>query len=362
MINDQTRYLKYRGIIDSLHENSFLSIKPDVNAYSQNLLEETDMQALGETQESIAYSTASKRIFCDQTAENRVVFSNYFGDSINPETDICYLNDSSFIVSNQLRKMLDPKADFSFMYPANSMSESDAEIEAEELIEAVFGLEMKNVQCHLIPYNFKADVLFLDTNKPYGFEISTSPVVLYCNTASTRLQEEIRLSDEIDNTHFSNTVFQMDTSEAEQMKEKYHLVECQMTNTSEQFDSLRNGMLHIVIMNTVISVLMIILNLSIGSTIIRLQYIINAKRLSVMKILGYSIVQMNASILLLNLFSVIIGLITNLILAAMYHKTNWWLIMLVSVFFILADTFIALLHIQKLERTNTPKILKGGSL
>ena len=266
------------------------------------------------------------------------------------------------LASEKLRSLPDAADDFCYLYPENLPEEYRTEEFAACMIESVFGLDADSVQCRMIPYNVRAEALFIDTNLTNGFEAAESPGCLYCNTASPRVQEAILHGAPPDTAYFQNIMFRLEAVEAEQLKTQYHLTECRMTPAAEQLESMQNTMLRIVMLNTVISILMVLLNLSIGTAIIRLQYIINAKRLSVMKILGYSTLQMHMPVFILNLFSVAIGWITNLILAAMYHKTDWRLILLVGIVFIVADTAAALLHIRKLERTNTPKILKGGSL
>ena len=214
----------------------------------------------------------------------------------------------------------------------------------------------------MIPYDFKATVLYINTDLSNGFEIADSPCVLFCNTARTTFQNAVKNSERLDIAFFQDTMFQVHSSEEEQFNNTYHLSECSFLSAVEVFNAKRSMMMRIVLLNTVISVLMISLHMSVCTAIIRIQYAIHAKRLAVMKILGYSTMQMHASIFILNVFSVIIGLVTNLILSVMYQKTKWMYVLLTGCLLIAADTVVTMYHIRKTERVSTQKILKGGSL
>ena len=84
--------------------------------------------------------------------------------------------------------------------------------------------------------------------------------------------------------------------------------------------------------------------------------------MSVKKILGYSLVKNNISIFELNLFASFIGMITNLISCLMFRISVWYIAVIVAIVLFALENFVSVWYIQKFERVNTAKILKGGSL
>ena len=341
LIQGQMHYLRYKNVTDAHNTAYFLSLKPAPDSD----IEETAAQ-----------------ILLDQLSLDRAQFSYIYAETESPGRYVCCMNDSSMMMTQRLRNLLNPDADFCFLYPENLQSQFCTEDSVHAMIESCFGIDPRTVQCSMIPYDFKATVLYINTALSNGFEIADSPCVLFCNTARITFRNAVKNSARLDTAFFQDTMFQVHPSEEEQFKHTYLLSECRFLPAAEVFNARQAMMMRIVLLNTVISTLMIALHMSVCAAIIRIQYAIHAKRLAVMKILGYSAMQMHASIFILNMFSVIIGLVTNLILSVMYQKTKWIYVLLIGILLIATDTVLTLYHIRRTERVSTQKILKGGSL
>lgn len=362
LILKQTHYLQYQEQIAEYSNHVLLNPKADA-AYYKNLLAQDSETEWDDTPLAFGYYTASQSIMRDALYDERVSFSYQFASYENnsrEETPLCLTNDTKFIVSDKLRGMIDENADLCCFYPNDCTAEQLEDI-VRNLICGSLNLNPDVVHYSFIPYDFRADVLYLDADADNGFEVLESPCCVYCH-----FQPDLKLAMTgngfVDEVLFQNAVFSFNDIDINQLKETYHLAEIQTVSASEQFESRKNAMVRMVLLNSVISVLMILWNFSISATIIRLQYAIHAKRISLMKVLGYSMYQRNLSIFMLNAFSVCIGLITNCILASMYHMTECLLVFAVTGALWFADTLLSYWNMERMEQTETAKILKGGSL
>ena len=97
-------------------------------------------------------------------------------------------------------------------------------------------------------------------------------------------------------------------------------------------------------------------------TIIKLEYKVNAKELSIKKILGYSILNKNRTIFQLNLFGAGISIVTMIIISLMFGMTQVSIVLTIGTALTAIEAGLIVFNILKLERTSIPKILKGGSL
>ena len=122
------------------------------------------------------------------------------------------------------------------------------------------------------------------------------------------------------------------------------------------------SLLRVVLLNSIISLFLMVLEMVIIVTIIKLEYMVNAKELSIKKILGYSVFHKNRTIFLLNFCGAGISIITMIIVSLMFEITKVSTVLLVGTALTVIEAGLIVLNILKLERTNIPKILKGGSL
>lgn len=362
LILQQTHYLQYQEQIAAYSNYVLLHPKVDA-AYYKDLLAQESETEWDDTPLAFGYYTASNSIMRDALYDECVSFSCLFASYENnsgEETPLCLTNDTAFIASDKLREMIDKNADICCFYP-NDCTTEQLEDTVRNLICGSLNLNPDVVHYTFIPYDFHADVLYLDAEANNGFEVLDAPCCVYCHFQPD-LKSAMTGNGFVDEVLFQNSVFSYDNAGISRLKETYHLTEMQTVSAAAQFESRKNAMMRVVLLNSVISVLMILWNFSIGATIIRLQYAIHAKRISLMKVLGYSMHQRNLSVFMLNAFSVCIGLITNCILASMYHMTECSLVFVAAGVFLLADTLLSYWNMERMEQTGTAKILKGGSL
>ena len=114
-------------------------------------------------------------------------------------------------------------------------------------------------------------------------------------------------------------MYRFTEDDIEQLKETYNLREVKVTKVTEQCEQYKASFLRKVLIVTVISAFMMLLEMIIMMTIIRTEYVVNARELAVKKVLGYSIWKKNRELILLNLFSAMIALTTMMVIHFMYN-------------------------------------------
>lgn len=230
------------------------------------------------------------------------------------------------------------------------------------ILEFGIDIEQENYSYNMEYYKKHRNVLYFKYfgDSVLGFDEMENPVFVYCNPS----KETLSLND--GGEHFmldnNDTMICLTPEELQDIKDNYPVEDITYTGVEERSGQDRARIERIALLNTVISVFMLILEGIVIGTIIKMEYIINAKILAIKKVLGYSVLSKNKSIFLLNLFAACIGIVTMLIAALMYKLASWQEIVGIGFGLIVMEWGMILYHIIRFERTGISKILKGGSL
>ena len=133
-------------------------------------------------------------------------------------------------------------------------------------------------------------------------------------------------------------------------------------NVVAQCGQYKSSLLRVLFINTALSLVLLALSIVLISVIVRLEYLVNAKELALKRILGHSVLQRNSAAVLLNLFSILIALITGWILSEMTGLFDKLTLCAVCLLVSLIDAAISLSNMLAAERKNIAQILKGGCL
>lgn len=137
----------------------------------------------------------------------------------------------------------------------------------------------------------------------------------------------------------------------------------QLTNALEKYEYQWSIIKRTLYLNVILTLLILFLEFFIITTILRLEYEVNAIELSIKKVLGYTVWQKNRKILLITVIPTLLGIVAALILRMFIDVEQYYKYLIYgSLLILIIEPFIILSYIRKLERTNVQKILKGGSL
>ena len=359
-------YLKYYSAIDQLSNEYFLNVLPDYKYYNSI----SNDSLITDSQKISIYDNVLHSIIWDSIYDNNLRYVDIsLEDSNKNKVIIC--NDKSLIVTPQLSDMIDEKKDFTVLYPKYFPNELMSYDTVTNVIKSQLGLLPENYTISFTMYDFNSEVLYFNlqeggTTSKIGFDAIKKPAVIYCNLNGEEIKQKQTLSQNLllDNGEFNLNVvrFNLDFKNLELLSTKYHLSECSFTSVPDQFKKIKKTMLRILIINTSISIMIFMIDILTIIMIIKFEYIINAKRLCVKKILGYSVFMNNLSIFGLNLFSTCIGIISNFIGVLMFKYSRWYIVIIIGILILIVEFLIIIKNIYHIESINTANTLKGGCL
>ena len=108
--------------------------------------------------------------------------------------------------------------------------------------------------------------------------------------------------------------------------------------------------------------LILLLNTFVISTILRMEYTLNAKQLLLMKLFGNSIWARNKKIILLTVLTSLASTITAITISLYLHLPHIKYLLIGSVMLFVVEMVVLLFNIGNVEKHNLVKILKGGFL
>ena len=354
LISENGRYLGYYKDINQYADYGFLHVSPAMSISADDYNNE--------------FSIIKTNIFLDCYAQNKVGFSLSVAQDIEGVPIVALNTNMSNLIGNQSLLSSLGNCDYHIFVPQDRPkihSEDNIEF-ALQIAVGLLGQDTNSAQYEVIFYD-NTDVLyfdFLETSKlPVGFDKVENPIFVYCTLSDGQLSAIIQNTDDLSHENiFNNILFKLTENEVDWISKVDGLKEVSYTSLVEQCGQYKSSLLRIVLLNSIISLFLLMLEMVIIVTIIKLEYMVNAKELSIKKILGYSVFHKNRTIFLLNLFGAGISIITMIIVSLMFEITKVSTVLLVGIVLTVIEAGLIMINILKLERANIPKILKGGSV
>lgn len=279
--------------------------------------------------------------------------------------DYCIINsDSKFLLNGfDLKTEPDGNSDFYILVPEEIEFSQNADESVYDCIEMYFGSE-KALSCEKITYSGNGELLTYDSTEELtlGAQSFENPIVIYINNPSLKLNcDSSTLS-----TLFSKMLFNISNSEINTVCEKYQINEkgfyLQGEKVKEKVSDYQAVLNRALLLNTVISAFLLLLELFIISVIIKLEYKVSTIELAVKKVLGYSVFQKNKQIFLLNTYAALIAVVSCTVFCLMYKLAVWYTVIAVGTSVLCLEYVIIAVLITRFEKQNVAKILKGGCL
>lgn len=252
--------------------------------------------------------------------------------------------------------------------PSTHTEKGTAEKNAYEITVSDFGFPL-DIEYETVVYDESAKIPYFESRSPSAVPLSydtvKNPVVIYCDFP-LEILKTVDPSSMLAKSFFTDVMFKVSAQDLEDIEEKYGLEELGLYMTSvkvtDRCGTKKAELTRITLLNTVISIFLLLLGLTIISTLVKLEYKTHATELSLKKILGYPVYRKNRALFLLNVYAAAIGIGTIVIISLMYGYSLWYIVLLMGFLLLLLDCAALTFYIVRLERTSVPKILKGGSL
>ncbi len=351
LIVENSAYLRMYDEINQYEEYSFMQLEIDASS-AETITEEFELAG-----------NIRAEVFCDLYRQNKVALSSYSASDDDEDSPFIYTNQNTIGI-DELEVWIgtDANADFYILYPSDA-DEMDREF-VETTVKGGFGAFSSEAIIEWVEYSSKADIVFFDSytvDYPFGFEKQNDPIIIYCNFPLENLYCEGYFVG-VETMH-ADIMYRLNESDIEYLYETYgEITNISLIGVIERCDEFKASFMRIVLLNTVISVFMLLLECLVVITLIRMEYAVNLKELIIKKILGYSVWKRNQAVFLLNLFTALIGCMTIVICSLMFNISQWYYAVFSSLIFVGVETVLILYFINRIERTSIQRILKGGGL
>lgn len=220
----------------------------------------------------------------------------------------------------------------------------------------------------VIYYQDNIDMVGIDEDYIYGSYLLKNPAIVYNNMSVDQVKnlditKQIGLQDEI-----YDVMYQISS---EKQLEKFnnfiadHNLEGQIirkTNVLEKYENMWIIAKRVLYINLIFSALVLLLEIIIINSIVMLEYKVNAIELSIKKILGYSILQKNRKIILMTVITTIASILTAIIVNIIMKTHVGKYLALGGLIILILELSTIIFYINRIEKSNIQKILKGGSL
>lgn len=315
-------------------------------------------------------------IFFDKYRKGEVKFSYRVASSYDniPETMIIDKNDINLLNTIDEVNDLNLTKDLYVLLPDNLSSKEQkiATENAVDLSEVSLGIYSRKAEYEVI--NYKGDQEIFTFNNDSGkdavvnFNTLINPVIILCNL-SEKVMPEIELhksSNHLFVSDSSGTLYKFTEEDISYYSELFGLnkkgYQIVLTDATERNNYSMNNITRLLTVNIIMSVFMILFELAMIVTIVRLEYMSNSIEMSLKKVLGYSLMKRNRSIFSLYTFGVFIGVLITTISAWILKLDVLNIILYISGVILLAEYITMTHYILNLEKIGVAKILKGGCL
>lgn len=253
--------------------------------------------------------------------------------------------------------------DFYFILPEGM--ENDLEIIDALKISVPFNEVVDSVYDYdVIYYHDNIDIVGIDEDYVYGSHLVKKPAIIYNNMSEDQVKSlKFNSLDEI-----YDLMYQISSEDQLDKFNKFiteHNLEgqfIQKINVLEKYENMWIVAKRVLYINLVFSALVLLLEIIIINSIIILEYKVNAIELSIKKVLGYSILQKNRKIIMMTVITTISSMLIAIIVNIIMKTQIGHYLALGGLIILILEVSVITFNINKIEKSNIQKILKGGNL
>ena len=230
-------------------------------------------------------------------------------------------------------------------------------------IEMNVGCKAEDIEYKVLTAQKPSKALYFDVKEPIhaqlGYVIAKNPVFMYCNTSQLEFCDAQNnfVNPECQNALFSKGFLENDFEFLQKSN-----VTLEAVRAEHVFNSHKMSLIKTVALSFSIIALQILIDLSLISALIRVEYSANCMELSLKKIMGYSVLTKNKSLIFLNVYAALIGIMIAVILFFLLQIPLKIVAVLSGLFVMSLEILIMLWAIERFERANVMKMIKGGAL
>ena len=221
--------------------------------------------------------------------------------------------------------------------------------------------DFKDWKIKYVEYSDSKYFSYLDNNSIDGVERTKNPILIY------QLNNDLKIDGaNLQGYKGEAILFNTTRENLEEICSKYENVlgnyNQVITNVEDQYNYNHTFLVKLLAFLSSLCVVIIFLDIAIILAVSQLEFRRNAMKISLMKILGYGLLNRHKSFLGLVMMENLVVFTGVLILSLISKRIDTKIAILVSALVILIGFIIIIFNIIRIERTNVQKSLKGGCL
>ena len=281
------------------------------------------------------------------------------------ERDYLFVNHEAKSMLQGLEKLADEEAgkdaDILVFIPESKNFDYEKNMSEEVL---GFGINThdpanKDLKIQSVPYSGTKMLSYLSDNSMDGIKSAKNPVVIYQANSETALNPDLAF-------YAGEIIYNCDEDTLKNAASKYTgqlgNTEMVITKVADQYAYSHSFLVKLISFLSSLCIVVLILNIAIIFAISRLEFRNNALRISLMKILGYSLKDRHKTLITTITIQNIILLVGTAIMTAFSSRIDFKICFTVCAVVMAAEYIIIFSNILRTEKTNVQKSLKGGCL
>lgn len=363
---------------DSYYNLSFKNTTGVLSSFSFTGIIANSDDSLESSKKNQGYNTG--RLFLDMYAEDRVALATSMGSwedddgNIHPITaynGICndfidvpeitdFINNEQYDVYIFYKEGIDAVVD-----PVFGTFDDYLMLNLTNLIYDTFGLSESEYTCTIQKYNSQGSAMYFDFSDASiydkGFLIEKNPVVVVLNIRGSNINKNI-INEVKYSINYLDPMYEFSGMELDDVRQKYDLQSIDTTSVADYCANYFNLYMRKLTLDSILSVLILIVELMMTILVIKLEYMIYAKELAIKKILGYSIFKKNSLTISSSVFITLSGIIICVMIGALFKIYSAGYPFLIGLLLLVVEIIVMAGNIKTIERRSVPRILKGEVL
>jgi putative ABC transport system permease protein len=218
--------------------------------------------------------------------------------------------------------------------------------------------------------DYSSEVIFYNENITipaiHTFDDSSSylknPAIIFNNKQIS--DEDLKLAEDLIAFPYNRIMYNISDEDFHQFIKNNNLKDqlTVKTNVWDHYLAQWEVSKHLLYINAIFTILILVLEMLIISSIIRLEYQVNSLEIAIKKTLGYSLLNRYRKLIIITLSITLLGVLTSLAGGLIFKVSQWTYLLWGSVAILMLEMIFVIYFLNKADNENIPKILKGGNL
>lgn len=288
----------------------------------------------------------------------------------NEEYNIVYIN------KNNISYLIECTDEFSkddftedkvyYIFPESFKNSKDFELylyDFDDTVRFNFELERNNQYDYIIKsYRNNIKMIEISDDFAYKSDYIKNPIIVYNNIDESTDNYEITSWQRL--LYCKNIMYKIDNNSIDEIEKNagysHDEIYYEIENVYEVFQKNLEHIKRIIYINTIITLVVLILNIAMTTLTISLEYSVNKIEHAIKKTLGYSKFEQLKKMYLISIITSSVGIVLFMILNYIFKLTDIIIAPICGIIMIFIDVIVITVFSKRKEKENINKVIKGG--